>query len=193
MLIKEADDKQPALEELQKLLERPRVLFIVGYTFCEFVDRRFLFLLILNIVNACCALWTYSFAWFEFAKPFLLLFFVAFSWFPFFEHFFDHILFQFFFGHFWRCAGRYVGQWTRWLRGCSGGTFCFCFFFGQQWGEWGGGGWCGGGWCGGGWCSSTANVFTGKTIVFACRKLFFSATFAFAVAGSSLGNDGVTR
>lgn len=53
---------------LQKLLERPRVLLIVGYTFCEFVDRRFLFLLILNIVNTCCALWTYSFTRFEFLE-----------------------------------------------------------------------------------------------------------------------------
>ena len=122
------------------------------------------------------------FARFEFAKSFLLLFFVAFSWFPFFEHFFDHILFQFFFSHFWRCAGRYVGQWIRWLRGRSGGTFYVLFFFGQQWGWW----------CGGRWCSSTTDVFTGKTIVFTRRKLFFSTTFAFAVAGSSLGDDGVT-
>lgn len=53
---------------LQKLLERPRVLFIIGNAFCEFVDRRFLFLLILNVVNAGCALRTYFLTRFEFLE-----------------------------------------------------------------------------------------------------------------------------
>lgn len=53
---------------LQKLLVSPLVLFIVGDAFGEFVDRSFLFLLILNIVNACCALWTYFFTGLEFLE-----------------------------------------------------------------------------------------------------------------------------